>query len=112
VPRLAEGARGGGGVHRDIKPANLFCTARDGGEALLKILDFGIAKVKMEQLPGENENKQLTRSGALIGSPLYMSPERRATTVGELIMFICSHPSRLSLALRGTRRSRRAPTHR
>jgi len=62
-------------VHRDIKPANLFLARRDAGESIVKLLDFGIAKVKMEQAQ-EAENAELTRTGSMLGSPLYMSPEQ------------------------------------
>jgi len=61
-------------VHRDIKSANLFLTRRDSGEMLVKVLDFGIAKVKMEQL--RDSAHGLTRTGSLLGTPLYMSPEQ------------------------------------
>jgi serine/threonine-protein kinase len=63
-----------GVFHRDIKPANLFLSRRDSGEMCVKILDFGIAKVKAEtglMVPGT-----LTRTGGLLGTPLYMSPEQ------------------------------------
>lgn len=61
-------------VHRDIKPANLFLTRRDSGDLTVKVLDFGIAKVKMEQLADTAHG--LTRTGSLLGTPLYMSPEQ------------------------------------
>jgi serine/threonine-protein kinase len=64
-----------GVVHRDIKPANIYLTRLDGGEVLSKILDFGIAKVRAEPLAG-TEGKSLTRTGMMLGSPLYMSPEQ------------------------------------
>ncbi|KYG03021.1 hypothetical protein BE21_53700 [Sorangium cellulosum] len=64
-----------GVVHRDIKPANLFLARRDSGEMIVKILDFGIAKVVMEQAQ-ETETAGLTKTGSLLGSPLYMSPEQ------------------------------------
>ena len=63
-----------GVIHRDIKPANLFLAEQDEGEIIVKILDFGIAKVKMEQ--AQSQDKQLTQTGTLMGSPLYMSPEQ------------------------------------
>ena len=62
-------------VHRDIKPANIFLTRRDGGEVVAKILDFGIAKMKTESFTS-SEGKSLTRTGTMLGSPLYMSPEQ------------------------------------
>jgi serine/threonine-protein kinase len=62
-------------IHRDIKPANLFLSERDGGERLLKLLDFGIAKARLDDgSSGASEN--LTRTGSLLGTPLFMSPEQ------------------------------------
>jgi serine/threonine protein kinase len=63
-----------GVFHRDIKPANLFLTRRDSGEICVKLLDFGIAKVKAET--GLVTAGTLTRTGGLLGTPLYMSPEQ------------------------------------
>jgi serine/threonine protein kinase len=60
-------------VHRDIKPANLFLIRRPSGAPCVKILDFGISK----QLTAETaEQHALTRTGMVLGSPLYMSPEQ------------------------------------
>jgi serine/threonine protein kinase len=64
-------AHAAGIVHRDLKPANLFCTRRNDGQALVKVLDFGISKFA-EVAAGEHQ----TRTNALLGSPLYMSPEQ------------------------------------
>ncbi len=63
-------------VHRDIKSANLFLAHRDGDtrEIITKILDFGIAKVRASPLPGEDH--KLTKTGSMLGSPVYMSPEQ------------------------------------
>ena len=62
-------------VHRDIKPANLFLAQTAPGEYTLKILDFGIAKVTQDAGQDADEGA-LTRTGSMLGSPHYMSPEQ------------------------------------
>jgi serine/threonine-protein kinase len=62
-------------VHRDIKPANIFMTAKENGDSVVKILDFGIAKQTMDAL-SSNEGAGLTKTGSMLGTPLYMSPEQ------------------------------------
>ncbi len=54
-------------VHRDLKPDNLFLTQRDDGSPLIKILDFGIAKVL---------SQSMQMSGDIKGTPLYMAYEQ------------------------------------
>ena len=63
-------------VHRDIKPANLYLSGRETGDMIVKLLDFGIAKVVMENL--QETSTGLTRTGSMLGTPLYMSPEQVA----------------------------------
>jgi serine/threonine-protein kinase len=63
----------GGIIHRDLKPANIFLTERGGQTDFVKLLDFGIAK-----LSGGIEGASLakTSTGAILGTPQYMSPEQ------------------------------------
>ena len=61
-------------VHRDLKPANLFCVRRSDGNLSIKVLDFGISK--MTTSFGGSGPSALTHTSALMGSPLYMSPEQ------------------------------------
>jgi eukaryotic-like serine/threonine-protein kinase len=63
-------------VHRDIKPANFFLARGSGHERILKLLDFGIAKITRDPNESHAETAGLTRTGSLLGSPLYMSPEQ------------------------------------
>ncbi|HRI65893.1 MAG TPA: protein kinase [Polyangium sp.] len=67
-----EAAHRAGVVHRDLKPDNVMLTKGPKGEPLLKILDFGIAKLKVT---GELD-RGLTRPGVIMGTPEYMAPEQ------------------------------------
>ena len=60
-------------VHRDLKPENIYLVERDGAKDVVKIVDFGVAKMNdVEVRPG----RRLTRTGMLFGTPEYMSPEQ------------------------------------
>ncbi len=61
-------------VHRDLKPANIYLHRSATGQVIGKIMDFGISKV-LSAGPG---NLSLTRTGTVVGSPAYMSPEQAA----------------------------------
>ncbi len=70
VRQLSDGlgaAHARGVVHRDLKPENLFLC--EGPEGILKILDFGVSKIR-------DTKTQLTRPMAMLGTPYYMSPEQ------------------------------------
>jgi len=66
-----EAAHGKGFIHRDLKPENIF-VIRHGLEEDVKVLDFGITK----SIGGGVDNASLTHTGAVLGTPAYMSPEQ------------------------------------
>jgi serine/threonine-protein kinase len=59
-------------VHRDLKPGNLFLTRLPDGREIVKLLDFGLAKSVT------SDDGRITATGAILGSPSYMSPEQLA----------------------------------
>jgi len=64
-------AHGRGLVHRDIKPHNIMLCRRGGEHDLVKILDFGLVKDT-----GGRQSRDITQFQKMLGTPLYMSPER------------------------------------
>jgi serine/threonine-protein kinase len=65
-------AHAAGIVHRDLKPGNIFLVEKQGAEPVIKIVDFGIAKL-LRRDGGEHSQ---TQTGHILGTPLYMSPEQ------------------------------------
>ena len=68
-----------GMVHRDIKPGNLMRT-REAGRAVVKVLDFGLAKFGGEQ--GATAESHLTHYGQVLGTPDFIAPEQIRNTAG------------------------------
>ncbi|MCM3904806.1 MAG: serine/threonine protein kinase [Pyrinomonadaceae bacterium] len=62
-------------IHRDLKPANIFIVQNSEVPAVVKVLDFGIAKLAAESFD-DDDPKTLTLVGVMIGTPRYMSPEQ------------------------------------
>jgi serine/threonine-protein kinase len=119
VARALSRAHETGIVHRDLKPENIFIVRND-EEEIAKVLDFGIAKSTLGGLGASASGS--TRTGALLGTPYYMSPEQAegvrtvdhrtdvwamgviafecivgrrpfdAETIGSLLLAICSRP--------------------
>lgn len=126
VSRAIQKAHELGIVHRDLKPDNLFIV-RDGDLDIAKVLDFGIAKVI--DGTGLSQSSGNTRTGAVLGTPYYMSPEQArgnrdvdfrsdlwamgiiafealtgalpfvSTALGDLVIKICTQPTPTASAL-------------
>ncbi len=79
VCEVLDHAHAQGILHRDVKPANIFLHDAGDGREVVKVLDFGIAKLfdrEQGHEPGHEPIDALTTIGRVVGTPVYMAPER------------------------------------
>jgi hypothetical protein len=66
-------------VHRDLKPSNVMLLVEENHDEVVKVLDFGLARIASEASSGE----ALTRTGSVFGTPEYMSPEQARGEIAD-----------------------------
>ncbi len=76
VCRALDEAHSVGIIHRDIKPSNIFVARGELGKRIVKLLDFGIAKMVRQPDQTLRKGGALTETNAVMGTPSYMSPEQ------------------------------------
>jgi serine/threonine-protein kinase len=78
ISAAVEAAHEAGIIHRDLKPGNIFLVQRPDSPHIVKVLDFGIAKLATSEEAGGEFSfaDTLTGTGVMIGTPRYMSPEQ------------------------------------
>lgn len=74
IARALSAAHAAGIIHRDLKPANVMIVADDEGREVVKVLDFGLAKVA--DLSAEGSGDGVTKPDLVLGTPRYMAPEQ------------------------------------
>jgi serine/threonine protein kinase len=75
--QIGSGLRGAhvhGIVHRDLKPENVMLVEKEGDPDFVKVLDFGVAKVPIGEMP--TQGTPISRAGMVFGTPEYMAPEQ------------------------------------
>lgn len=76
ILRALQTAHAAGIIHRDMKPSNCFVINKDGEPDFVKLVDFGISKVRTDDPEGKAHQANLTKTNSALGTPLYMSPEQ------------------------------------
>ncbi|HYN86419.1 MAG TPA: serine/threonine-protein kinase, partial [Pyrinomonadaceae bacterium] len=76
ISAAVSAAHEAGIIHRDLKPGNIFIVQRPHAPHIVKVLDFGIAKLAEDITGGGEPVNTLTGTGVMIGTPRYMSPEQ------------------------------------
>ncbi|HEY2745858.1 MAG TPA: serine/threonine-protein kinase [Polyangia bacterium] len=72
IAEALQHAHDAGIIHRDLKPDNVFLARRNKGREIVKVLDFGLAKLASDSAIGPS----ITRDGTVFGTPEYMAPEQ------------------------------------